>query len=342
MTLFGWRTEQSVEDWLYAEPYRFDFFQAVRLLELLHRGASSPGAGMDPENEAVRFRSRVGWDFPASEIQQIAPATEPGAPAEMTVNFMGLAGAFGPLATPDTELLLDRARSKDFAMRDFLDIFNHRLLSLMYQVRRLHRVALTSQHPEETRTAQYLYSFFGLGLDELRRQMHTPPRSLLCYAGLFSQQPRSAVGLERILIRQFQIGVSVRQLVGKWRDLESDQWSLIGHRGRNQRLGDAVIGTRVWDQQGSFAILLGPLRMAQFLDFLPPSPRFPGQGTAFPALCELTRFYSGTEIDFHFRLTLRAEDVPESRLGAAQLGWTSWLKTRPSPTDDSQVRLNPV
>jgi type VI secretion system protein ImpH len=47
------------------------------------------------------------------------------------------------------------------------------------------------------------------------------------------------------------------------------------------------------------------------------------------------------DFDFRFRLILRAEDVPESRLGTAQLGWTSWLKTRPSVKDDSQVRLNP-
>jgi type VI secretion system protein ImpH len=97
----------------------------------------------------------------------------------------------------------------------------------------------------------------------------------------------------------------------------------------------------VWDQQGSFVVTLGPLRMSQFLDFLPPSPRFPSQGGAFPAACELARFYTGMEFDFRFRLILRAEDVPESRLGTAQLGWTSWLKTVPSPQDDSQVRLSP-
>jgi type VI secretion system protein ImpH len=341
MTAFGWRTQRSIEEWLFAEPYRFDFFQAVHLLELMH--SRSAAQTSDPENEAVRFRSRIGLDFPASEVQQVTPPAEPGAPAEMTVNFMGLAGAFGPLALPDTELLLERVRAKDFAMRDFLDIFNHRLVSLMYQVRKLHRVALTTQHPEETRIAQYLYSCFGVGIPQIQKGMNIPARALLYYAGILSQQPRSAVGLEQLLSHHFQVHTSVKQLVGRWRSIEPDEWTAIGRIGKNQRLGDgAVLGTHVWDQQGSFLIELGPLPLRQFLDFLPPNAGVPDQGTGFPALCELTRFYAGPEFEFQFRLTLRAGDVPEWRLGKAQLGWTSWLKTRPFSSDDSQVRLNPA
>jgi len=337
MTTFGWQSERSVEEWLFAEPYRFDFFQAVRLLEALRPSAASPGPGAEPEKEAVRFHSRVGLDFPASEIQHLSPSPAPNLPAEMTVNFMGLAGAFGPLAMPDTELVLDRTRSKNFAPRDFLDIFNHRLVSLMYQVRRLHRLALTTEHPEQTRVARYLYSFFGLGHPALRKRMQVPDRALLYTAGILSQQPRSAIGLERLISCHFQVEVSVRQLVGRWRPLESSEWTLIGKkRGRNQNLGAGVVlGTRIWDQQGSFAIHLGPLRQAEFLDFLP-------TGTAYRALCELTRFYAGPEFEFALRLTVEAPAIPETRLGQSRLGWTSWLKTRPFEGNDSQLRLRPV
>jgi type VI secretion system protein ImpH len=336
MTAFGWQSERSIEAWLYGEPYRFDFFQAVRLLEILHPQARSPGQGAEPEKEAVRFRSRVGLDFPASEVQNIVPSPGPRSPAEMTVNFMGLAGAFGPLAMPDTELVLDRIRSKDFAVRDFLDIFNHRLVSLMYQVRKAHRVALTTQSPEQTPLAKYLYSCFGMGLAALHGRMGIPDRALLYTAGILSQQPRSAVGLERLLACHFQIKVSVRQLAGRWRQLEPSEWTRIGARGRNQILGDAaVVGTRVWDQQGSFVIELGPLKQTEFLDFLP-------MGIAYKSLCELTRFYAGTEFEFAFRLALAAADIPETRLGQSRLGWTSWLKTRPFGSDDSQVRLRPA
>lgn len=331
MAAFGWKTDRSVEKWLYAEPYRFDFFQAVRILELLNPDAISAGQGSEPEKEAVRFRSRVGLDFPASEIQEITPPTAPGEPAGMTVNFLGVAGAFGPLTHADTELLMERIRAKDYTMRDFLDIFNHRLISLMYQVRKLHRVALTTQSPAETPLARYLYSLFGLGLEPLRGRMKVPDHSLLYSAGILSQQPRSAAGLERLLSGHFGVGTRVRQLVGRWLELGRDQWTRIGVRGQHQRLGKtASMGTRIWDQQSAFEVRLGPLTLAQFQDFLP-------GGTAWKPLHELTRFYAGSQFQLAFRFTLQAAQVPEMRLGKARLGWTAWLKTDEFAADDSQA-----
>jgi predicted component of type VI protein secretion system len=34
---------------------------------------------------------------------------------------------------------------------------------------------------------------------------------------------------------------------------------------------------------------------------------------------------------------LKAAEVPETRLGQARLGWTSWLKAAEFTTDDSQA-----
>ena len=331
MAAFGWKSERSVEEWLFAEPYRFDFFQAVRILEILNDSAVSPGAGSEPEKEAVRFRSRVGLNFPASEIQDISAPQSPGEPAGMTINFLGVAGAFGPLTPADTEHLMERIRAKDYAMRDFLDIFNHRLISLMYQVRKLHRVGLTTQSPEETPVSRYLYSLFGLGLPELRSRLQVDDRALLYSAGILSQQPRSAAGLERLLSRHFNVRAGVRQLMGRWRAIGPDQWTRIGARGRYNRLGEgAALGTRIWDQQGAFEVRIGPLTLAQFQDFLP-------SGTAWKALRELTRFYAGPQFQFSFRFTLKAAEVPKMRLGKTRLGWTSWLKVTDFPSDDSQT-----
>ncbi|MBV9506530.1 MAG: type VI secretion system baseplate subunit TssG [Acidobacteriia bacterium] len=334
MTSFGWQGEGSVAKWLFTEPYRFDFFQAVRLLEISQSDAVCVGRNPDTGCGPVRFLSRVGLDFPASEIHQITKSKDSDSSIEMTVNFLSLAGAFGPLPMPDTELVLNRIRSRDWASKDFLDIFNHRLVELMYRIRKLHRVSLSTVSPERTPIAQYLYSFFGLGIPAVRNRMGVPDRALLHTAGILSQQPRSAAGLERLLACHFQVRVSVRQLVGKWRPLEFTEWTRIGNaRGQNHKLGGgAALGTRFWDQQGAFLVQLGPLGQTEFLDFLP-------AGSAYRASRELARLYAGPEFDFFFRLTMEAAAVPESRLGRSRLGWTSWLKTRPFPADDSQVLL---
>ena len=52
-----------------AEPYRFEFFQAVRLLERLNSGRSAVGGYGSPGSEVVRFAVHPTITFPASQIQ---------------------------------------------------------------------------------------------------------------------------------------------------------------------------------------------------------------------------------------------------------------------------------
>lgn len=362
--------EKTVEEWLANEGPAFDFFQAVRLLELTNPESARVGdqEGCDVP-EPVRFRARVGLDFSATAIQQIFPSRDdpepPGSsvprivggrgdaePPVMVTNFFGLAGANSPLPTPLTELVLDRLREKDRGMRDFLDIFNHRLISILYRIRKLHRVGLSSTTPEDAPAARHLYAILGLGVPALRRRValgesvETGDRAFLPYAGLVSRQPRSAVGLGRMLQHHFRVLVKIEQFAGVWRRIEENQWTRLGaQKGRNHRLGStAALGTRFWDPQGRFWIVLGPLTLRQFVHFLP-------GGRAHLALCEMTRFYAGDEMDFRMRLRIRASEIPETRLlrppktkeqqpGRSRLGWTTWLRTRPM-THDSQVAIEP-
>jgi type VI secretion system protein ImpH len=333
MAAFGWKQETSVADWLFAEPWEFDFFQAVRLLELLYHDRTPPGEGFSPAEEVVRFRSTVTQVFAASEVQALSRPAAPGEPAEMSVNLASLGGATGPLPAEDSERVIERSWRKDFAGRDFLDLFHHRLLSLLVGTRKAHHPSYTALTPFEGPIAQYLYAFFGLAPATLHDRMRMSDRALVFYSGILSQHPRSASGLEQLLGDYFAVPAKVIQLLGQWRQLEPNTWTLIGPKGRNRALGaGAILGTRVWDQQGRFEVRLGPMPLRTFLDLLP-------RGSGFEPLCQLTRFYTGPDLEFGFRLTVKAADVPESRLGQSWLGWTSWLKTRPFPADDSQVRL---
>ena len=81
---YGWGTTATVENWLFAEGYRFDFFQAVRLLEMIQSGKLRlpPGESADPEKEIVRFRSAVTLKFPASDVAEVRrPTKQSAAPA---------------------------------------------------------------------------------------------------------------------------------------------------------------------------------------------------------------------------------------------------------------------
>jgi type VI secretion system protein ImpH len=335
MATYGWRETRSVADGLFEEGHRFAFLQAVRLLEEIFADRTPPAEGIDPRREVVRFRHAVRLDFPASDVELVRAPRE-GEPAEMVVNVLGLAGGLGPLPQAVTELIIDRSFRKDTALRDFLDIFNHRLVSLLYRARKKYRPALDSRAPDTGRIAAVVRAFIGLGTPHLADRMDIPDRALLAYAGLLVDSFRSTVGLERIVEDYFGTPVETLPFQGTWQTLDDSDTTRLGVTGRNQRLGEsAILGRRIWDAEAGFELRIGPLTFAQFLSFLP-------NGRAYRALLATVTFYVRAEPGFAFRLVLKKEEVPALRLSAAEgafLGWTSWLKTRAFAKDDAQVRL---
>lgn len=318
----GWRSNTSVIEWLRAEPYRFDFFQALLLLERARPEAAPLAAGSDPEREAVRLAASIRLDFPPSDLESLTAADDEAAPPHLLVNFFSLAGAEGPLPPPLVEIIQNRMRERDYAARDFLNLFHHRLLSLVFRGARAHRPALAAEPPEDSPAGRYLRAFAGLALPGQRERLPVPDRALIAYAGLLWQQPRSAVGLERMLSDYFGVRFALRQMQGAWRPLPPEAWTRLGVKGSNQILGDgAVVGQRVWLQAAAAELETAPLDLPQFLELLP-------GGAALTALRALTRLYAGTLCAITVCLCLRAEAVESARLGGARLGWTAFLPQR--------------
>jgi type VI secretion system protein ImpH len=331
--------DRSVAARLEAEPYGFDFFQAVSLLERMRPGAPSVGEGVDAEREAVRFEAPPSLAFPASDILSVTPASTPDQPTTMRVAFMALAGVQGPLPRTFTERLLG-ARARAGAARAFLDIFHHRLISLFYRARRKRRVGLDGGRPEASPLAPMLRAVAGLGTDGLAGRMAVPDGAALRYAAVLAQRPRSAAGLERMLSTYFRVPVRVRQFVGCWRTLEPEDTTRLGD-GRNPLGAGATLGQRVWDQTGRIRLVIGPLTYAEYRDFLP-------TGTAMRPLREMARLYLGSATDVDCRLVLRAAETPDARLaggadavpGEPRLGWTSWLPTVGPRADHAHVTIS--
>lgn len=340
MAAHGWGPDGSVAQLLFSEGWRFELHQAIRLLERMAHDNVPVGEGTEPGREAVRFSSRVGFDFPASEVQEVAPPPGPGEPSQITVNVLGLAGAHGPLPAPFSELLLERLWAKDPAFRDFLDIFNHRLVSMLHRARKRVRPGLSWDRPDREGFSRAAFALIGLGTPAVQGRMQVEDRALLQYTGLLARRARTTVGLEVMLADYFGVGVRCTQFIGRWLVLDEEQRTTLGARGRNRELScrsaGAVLGGRVWDQGAGVEINLGPLTLGQFLDFLP-------IGRGFRSLSQLVRFALGENVGFDVRLTLKANQVPPCRLGfGPRLGWSAWLgssRRRPGE-DDSQVRLS--
>ena len=341
---------RSVAEALEDQAFAFDFFQVVRLIEAMSPDRVSVGSGSDPSRESLRFSSDLSLAFPASSVVDVELAPQDSDAAKVGVSFLGIGGQQGPLPHAFTELLLDRVASKDTAGRDFLDIFNHRLVSLLYRARSKNRVGLHIQRPEESRVADVGFSLIGMGASALRGRLNVPDRSLLSYSGLLSHGLRTAAGLRGILSHHFaellpsqtgeEAGVQIHEFVGRWHELENNQWTRLGWADGNCRLGiDSVLGHRIWDQQTLVEIELGPLSLENFERFLP-------GGDAWEPLLDIASYYLRDELDFLIRPVLKAEDVPATVLtttesGGARLGLTSWLGTEPRASDAADVVLVP-
>ena len=144
--------------------------------------------------------------------------------------------------------------------------------------------------------------------------------------------------MRQVLQDYFQVPVEIEQFVGTWRPIpQSDQTRTGDEREFSEQLGlGAVAGDEVWDQQSTARIVLGPLTLAQYLDFLP-------NGSAFQALCDLTEFFSRREIDFEVQLVLRRDETPgivlQDESGGFMLGWTTWVKNAPMTRDPADAVL---
>lgn len=320
------------------EPYRFEFFQAVRLLEKLYPERQPIGRESLPYNEVVRVRSRMSLSFPASEVHEFKEVFDEQTDTrvlEMFVNFMGLTGPSGLLPPNYTEMLAERARYRDTAMWAFLDIFTHRAVSLFFRAWEKYRFPVGYERGNDDFTAN-LFDFAGLGTKGLKGRLALEDESLLPYSGLIAQKPHSSSALGNILGDYFGIAAEVLQFFGQWIELDEESITYTGTA--NSRLGvSAIAGTKVWEQQSKFRIKLGPLDFKQFISFFP-------NGSAHKPLESIVRFMIGAELDFDIQLVLAAEQVPSCILTTRamrrpMLGWSSWLKTKPFKQDDEQVVL---
>ena len=330
--------EKPLNQRFFDEPERFGFFQAVRLLERIYPERATVGRDSLPVKEVVRFRSRPTLDFPASEIYEVREVQDDFSDErkiEMLIDFMGMIGATGALPTHYTELAIERARYRDRALWEFLDIFTHRAVSLFFRAWEKYRFPFAYERGNDDFT-EFLFDIAGLGTRGLRGRLSIQDEGLLPYAGLISNKPQSVAAVEQTLSDYFDVPIKVEQFFGQWLALDKDSTTKLGKM--NSKLGlNTVVGMRVFDNQSKIRVKIGAIGFEKFKAFLP-------NGTAYPAICSMIRFLVGQEFDFDLQLVLAASEVPSSVLTTRakrrpQLGWSTYLKTKKFTRDDEQVVL---
>jgi type VI secretion system protein ImpH len=287
---------------LAAQYADFDFFQAVTLLEeyfTATQGMSDPLA-----SGAIRFEADDGISFPPNDIAGVM--AEPDT-VRLRLAFMGLVGTTSPLPNYFVEYAARRVEEGG-ALADFLAIFNHRVYTLFYRAWQKYR---------------FLRAAVPAGfIDKIRLMAGQGPESgpesgrLCAYTGLFAGKSRSGQGLA-IVIADFFDGIEteVRPWVPRWAPIPE-----LRGLGR-ARLGvDTIIGTHVYDINGKFRVVIGPLPRAIFETFLPGTPNS-------MLLSRIIAAYCIDPLAFDVEVKLQSQELEPVILGAfsTALGKTSSL-----------------
>lgn len=352
------RKSLAVTDQLNNEAYRFDFFQAVRLLErsaALHPEQRSQGGEPVPRTQprhTVRFTGRPQLSFQAADIDLIRPldAEEHDEPQwEMVVNFMGLTGSQGVMPYYLSEIVLRELRNKNPALKDFLDLFNHRAIALYY--RAWHKYQLPACFEEARQQRQQgndlftdaLLSLAGLGSKELAHRLPIADDALAGFAGLLSRPICTADGLRGMIKQYFGIETRIQQFQGQWQALPDDVQSRLpgpmAPRGLNNILGrNTLLGASSYQIQNKFTVAIDELTYRQFMDIAPGSRKL-------EALKAFIHFSVGSELDFDIEVTLSDREVPPAQLSNQPdyqplLGWNTHMSHPTREARKTRVRIS--
>ncbi|MEZ6087913.1 MAG: type VI secretion system baseplate subunit TssG [Pirellulaceae bacterium] len=324
----------SVARELFDQPWKFDFFQAVLVLQELASGESTDsrddsstsqassmteetsvsrqssvrqdnkpsgpiGGFVQPAQECLQFTVPSSQAFPGSSIQAVTWDAQQRRP-RVSINFMGLTGPSGTLPRSYTSRLqqieLVARHRERHALRDWLDNFNHRFVSLFFDAWAKYRFPIgirrqairsRSRKPTPTLIHVALSSIGGLGLRDVGGSdtSHEPSGDavkrdeLLGLAGLLAQRPMNVSNLQSAAFTLLGSSRVCSPVRGSWLDLEESSQTKLGRD--NSKLGrDAFLGERIRTRQQKIRIEVGPLCKEEFSRFLPPAKQTPVRATS--------------------------------------------------------------
>ena len=299
---------------------RYEFFQLVELLHRHHNDdLEQRHGGSVPAFQRVNYKASASLGFPGSDVLDLA-INERGQ-YEMKVSFLGLQGAQSPLPSYYLEALAHESAHQEGSAGDFLDFFNHRLLTLMHRSWRKYRHYVRYQDDAQDGFSAAVFALVGLADSNLRGETPINWSKMLAYAGLLAGRSRSPDVVSGIVSHCFDLAqVEIEEWILRWVDIPLDQRSRTGLSGMT--LGeDMVAGERVADVKGKFALCLRGLSLARFRDFLP-------DGEEHQPLKTLVNFVLREPLAYDLEIELLESEVKPMRLGDAgscQLGWTTFV-----------------
>ncbi|MCX8617303.1 type VI secretion system baseplate subunit TssG [Gilliamella sp. B2923] len=334
-------SEQSIENsplmqMLEKNLPKINFYRFCQLLEQLYDKEPSLGRFESPVSDPLRFAPSVDMSFPASELKCIEKSPYLNRPTTVRTRFLGLYGVDAVLPLGLLDNIIRREENYQ-AMTDFLDIFNHRVITQFYRIWLKYHYPASYLSGGRDPISQCLFGLIGLGIKGTSKQIGTPLSRFFALLGTMSQKTRTAqgvAGLIRLLVEDAK--VDVIEFYPIWQSI--DKPAKLGGQGQ-QKIGldgGAILGSRFKECNQCIHIIITPQHENQITDLLP-------DGQTFHDILALLRVYLGYQVDAKITLRIKRKFLPKSQLTSnnSRLGLTaSFTKTNTNKDAIEDVLVN--
>ncbi|RWO43360.1 type VI secretion system baseplate subunit TssG [Mesorhizobium sp.] len=343
---------QSLPDLGKLDPVRaeelddtFDFFELLRRLE--QRGGLFGYSGR-ADREPARLGQHVRLSFSAKDVVEFREAKDKtpgndGVPARVTVANLGLMGPEGPMPLHLTRWVLDRLsqrwftgadarQTSDTTFVDFVNILQHRMIALYYRAWADAHPAVQVERAVGGRVRAMLEAMAGTGLPGTQNPDLDAVK--LRQAASLASQVDGPERLTLFLAEAFKVPVAIKEFVATWMTIPATLQTRLTQAYAVLGRG-ATIGPRVFSRQSRIELRVGPLGYEEFKTFLP-------GGQRLKMFKQAVRDMIGESLDVDLRIVLAREAVPAPRIGAVQLGRTTWLARPAERGDADDMRLRTI
>lgn len=321
----------------------YDFFELLRRLE--RRGGARFGHSGRIDRDPARIGQQIRLGFAVQDVVAFDDGTD-NAPARVTIANLGLMGPEGPMPLHMTRWVLDRLSQRWFAgadalqtsdttFVDFVNILQHRVISLFYRAWADAHPAVQVERAVGGRVLAMLEAMAGIGMPGVHNDANPELDAVrLRQAASLANQVDGPERLTLFLAEAFGIRVELNEFVASWMTVPMPLQSRVG-RDYAELGRSATIGPRTFSRQNRIQLRLGPLGLAEYNAFLP-------GGGRLAILKRAIRDLIGESLDVDVCLVLATGEVPPVKIGSVQLGRTTWLSRSAEDGDADDMLMRQV
>ena len=311
-----------------------DFFELVRRIGHARPDLPRLGKAARPTQENVRFGQTPYLHFPPTEVSEIRPGGNGSAEALIMTYFFGLLGVNGPMPLEFTDYVFQRSHNYyDQTWRRFLDIINHRFLTLFYRAWAENEQTVSFDRADDDTITDIIRALAGTPSDMFFSDRLFPYLTAN-YANHYGRPVKNRSSLEEILSHIVNADLKVKDFVVSSYDIPESARCCLGDRETSVLGKNIQLGRTYMSATREFEIEVGPLSFSESNKWMP--------GTkGFDMINKIVAAYLDRPLDYSLTFIVIGKTVPEVRFEGKDKGvrlGRGFLLGRPK--DDENVIIS--